>query len=203
MRRLLLNALYLSYKREAHVGNESSAPRERVVRAIDYLAEQGLLTVKADGVRQRYRRLRRPGDVDALAGDLHRRTLEREAREVARLNQVMEFAGHDGCQASHLGEHFGEPLDEPCERCSWCLNGGEPAALLPRPPAPIDAKPWEQALALRQQTETLREPRAFARFLCGVSSPRLSRNKVTSDRLFGALAHVPFAEVLRRAEGET
>jgi ATP-dependent DNA helicase RecQ len=181
----------------------TGAPRERVVRAIDYLAEQGLLTVKADGVRQRYRRLRLPQDMDALAGELHRRTLEREAREVTRLNQVMEFAGHDSCQASHLGEHFGEPLDEPCERCSWCLNGGEPAALLPRRPAPIDGPLWEQALALRQQTETLREPRAFARFLCGVSSPRLSRSKLTSDRLFGALAQVPFAEVLRRAEGET
>src|SRR5579885_1581530 len=66
----------------------AGAPRERVVRAVDYLAEQGLLTVKAYGVRQRYRRLRLPQDPDALADDLHRRTLEREAREVARLNQV-------------------------------------------------------------------------------------------------------------------
>jgi ATP-dependent DNA helicase RecQ len=178
----------------------TDAPRERVVRAIDYLAEQGLMLVKADGVRQRYRRLRMPQNAEALAGELHRRTLAREAREVARLNQVMEFAGHDGCQASHLGEHFGEPLDEPCERCAWCLNGGEPAALLPRQQAPIDAKLWDQALTLRPQAETLQEPRALARFLCGVSSPRLSRNRLTSDRLFGALAHVPFAEVLRRAE---
>jgi ATP-dependent DNA helicase RecQ len=178
----------------------TKAPRERAVRAIDYLAEQGLLTVKADGVRQRYRRLRSPKSVDDLALSLHKRTLEREAREIARLNQVTEFAGHDGCQASRLGEHFDEPLDEPCERCSWCLNGGEPAAVLPRPPALIDARLWDQATALRRQTEALRDPRAFARFLCGLSSPRLSRNKLTSDRLFGALESVPFAEVLWRAE---
>src|SRR5262249_47060644 len=102
----------------------TGAPRERVVRAIDYLAEQGLLTVKADGVRQRYRRLRVPADADALSGELHRRALQRESREVARLRQVTDWAGYDGCQASLLGEHFGESLGEPCERCSWCLHGG-------------------------------------------------------------------------------
>ncbi len=174
----------------------AGAPRERVVRAVDYLAEQGLLTVKADGVRQRYRRLRLPQDPDALADDLHRRTLEREAREVARLNQVMELAGHDGCQASRLGEHFGEPLAEPCGRCSWCRDGHRPARLLPRPQPVIDADVWRRALAL------LREPRALARFLCGLPSPRLSRSKLTSDPLFGALGHVPFAEVLRCAHSE-
>jgi ATP-dependent DNA helicase RecQ len=181
----------------------AGAPRERVVRALDYLAEQGLLTVKADGVRQRYRRLRVPKDLDALAVHLHRRTLEREAREVARLNGVMEWAGHHGCQASRLGAHFGEPLAEPCGRCSWCLNGQKPAHLLPRPAAVIDPDVWRQAEALRRaRGDLLREPRALTRFLCGLSSPRLSRNKLTSERLFGALDHVPFADVLRQASGE-
>jgi hypothetical protein len=44
-------------------GRAAGAPRERVVRALDYLAERGLLTVKADGLRHRYRRLRAPQDV--------------------------------------------------------------------------------------------------------------------------------------------
>jgi ATP-dependent DNA helicase RecQ len=181
----------------------AGAPRERVMRALDYLAERGLLTVKADGLRHRYRRLRVPTDVPALAAELYRRTLERESREIGRLNQVMDLAGHDDCLASRLGAHFGEPLDEPCDRCSWCLNGGEPAALLPRPNPVIDPRVWREAAALRDRGDALREPRVLARFLCGLPSPRLSRNKLTSHPLFGALGHVPFAEVLRRAEGET
>jgi ATP-dependent DNA helicase RecQ len=140
--------------------------------------------------------------VKAVADTLHRRTQEREAREIGRLNQVTEWAGHDGCQSSRLGAHFGEPLAEPCGRCSWCLNGRHPAPLLPRPPALIDPEVWRQALALRRaHADVLGEPRALARLLCGLSSPRLSRNKLTSERLFGALEDVPFAEVLRRAEG--
>ena len=71
----------------------------------------------------RFRRLKSPPNVDALATTLHRRTLDREAREIARLNQVVELVGHDGCQVSRLGDHFGEPLAQPCGHCSWCLNG--------------------------------------------------------------------------------
>jgi ATP-dependent DNA helicase RecQ len=179
----------------------AGAPRERVMRALDFLAERGFLTIKADGLRQRYRRLRTPPDAGALADALHRRTLEREAREVARLNQVMELAGHDGCLASRLGAHFGEPLAEPCGRCSWCLNGRQPARLLPRPAAVICDEVWTVASVLRhQRADVLGEPRVLARFLCGVGSPRLSRSKLTSHRLFGALEAVPFAEVLGRAE---
>src|SRR5262249_50796823 len=73
-------------------------PRERVVRALEHLAERQLLEVKAEGLKNRFRRLRLPTDLEALAEDLHRRTREREAREIARLNQVLELAGHDGCQ---------------------------------------------------------------------------------------------------------
>ncbi|HLN29964.1 MAG TPA: hypothetical protein VK395_19640, partial [Gemmataceae bacterium] len=101
-----------------------------------------------------------------------------------------------------LGAHFGEPLPQPCGRCAWCLGGRKPARLLPRAQGVIDADVWRQAVSLRgERGDLLREPRALARFLCGLSSPRLSRNKLTSERLFGALEDVPFAEVLRRAEG--
>ena len=184
-------------------GAAAGAPRERVMRALDYLAERGMLTIKADGLRHRYRRLRAPKDVDALAAEMHGRTQQRETREIARLNQVMELAGHNGCQASHLGAHFGEPLAEACGRCSWCLNGQQSARLPPRPEPVIDPAVWRQATALRNtRADLLGEARALARFLCGLSSPRLSRAKMMSERLFGALDHVSFAEVLRLAESE-
>jgi ATP-dependent DNA helicase RecQ len=179
----------------------TGSPRDRVVRALDYLAEQGLLEVKAGEVRNRFRRLKSPPDVDALARELHRRALDREAREIARLNQVVELVGHDGCQVSRLGEHFGEPLPQPCGHCSWCLRGGKAAPLPERPKVAIDPALWPRALELRQQfPDALAEPRSLVRFLCGLSSPRLRGKKLRESPLCGALAHVPFAEVIRWAE---
>jgi ATP-dependent DNA helicase RecQ len=116
---------------------------------------------------------------------------------------VLELAAHDGCQTAFLCEHFGETLPRPCGHCSWCLRGG-PMAVLPEPPWTLDETFWRQAERVRRErSDVLAAPRAFARFLTGLTSPRLTRAKLGSHPFFGALADVPFPEVLRRAERGT
>ena len=178
----------------------TGAPRERIVRALDYLAAQQWLEVKVEGVRNRFRRLRLPGDLNAVAQALYARTLDREGRELARLHQVLELATHDGCQVTRLCAHFGEVLPAPCGHCTWCLSNHNPLCLPPRPTVVIDDTIWHQATLLRrEQPDPLADHRALARFLCGLTSPKLTRHRLTAHQLFGALAHVPFATVLQRA----
>jgi ATP-dependent DNA helicase RecQ len=145
--------------------------------------------------------VRKPADADALAKALFERTIQREARDLARLHQVIELAEHDGCQASHLGAHFGEPLDDPCSHCSWCANRHTPLALPERRCAEIDDGVWSTAVALAQRNpQVLSDPRVLARLLCGLTSPQLTKAKLTRNELFGVLQHVPFQQVLQRAE---
>ena len=175
-------------------------PRARLVSALDYLAEQQQIELQVGGVRHRYRWLRRPDDLEQLTGELHARTLDHERREIERLGLVLELAAHDGCQTASLCDYFGETLDADCGHCGWCLSGKEPAELLPRPEAEIDDDLWRRAEEARaEHPEVLSEPRAFTRFLTGLSSPKASRARLGGHPLFGALAHVPFAEVLERA----
>lgn len=184
------------------VARATGGDRGRVVRALEHLAEQQLMELKVAGLRHRYRRLREPDNVRDAADALHARMLQREANDLDRLQQVLELAGHDGCQVSLLGGHFGEPLAEPCGHCTWCQDGRPQE--LPEPPSPeIDASLWRDAGALRRQyPKQLGAPRSLARYLCGVGSPQFSRARLTSNKLFGALGHVPFAEVMRRAEAD-
>src|SRR5205807_701048 len=111
-----------------HIDLEASAratgqPRDRFVRALDYLAQQGWVELKAEHVRNRFHRVRTPGDLQALADGLYRRALEREARELARLREVLDLAAGDGCLPARLSQHFGESLAAPCGQCSACLVG--------------------------------------------------------------------------------
>lgn len=171
--------------------------RERIVRALDWLGEKQMLEIKVTGVRHRYRLINKADDTTVLADALHQRVLKREAAEIARLRQVIELVGCDECQTAALAAHFGETLQQPCGHCSWCLDGK--AKLHERPDHPIRPALLSEIQALMRKDESvkiLQSPRSLARFLCGVSSPGISRAKLVKEPLFGVMADVPFRQVL-------
>ena len=183
------------------VAEAIDCPRDRIVRALDYLAEQGLLEVRAEGVRHRFSILRRPDDLNRLTDVLFQNALELERREVERIDQVIKLGLHDGCQVGHLAAHFGEKLPRLCGHCAWCLNGHQSARLLPAEPGTIDEGLWNQLLGVWQdQDEPIDDARALARFACGITSPRLTQTRLSRHPLFGCLANVRFEEVHRRAQ---
>ena len=77
---------------------------------------------------------------------------------------------------------------------------GQPAKLYSPTPVHLDEAGLRRAMSLRREIPELAAPRALARFLTGLPSPRTTRGKLKSHPLFGAFAQIPFAEVLRRVE---
>ena len=176
-------------------------PRDRIVRALDYLAEQGLLEVRAEGVRNRFSILRRPDDLNRLTDVLFQNALELERREIERIGQVIELGSYDGCQVAYLAAHFGEKLSRLCGHCAWCLNGHQPVRLLPTEPGTIEERLWQQLLDVWQdQDEPIDDARSVARFACGITSPRLTQTRLSRHPLFGCFTHVRFEEVHKRAQ---
>ncbi len=169
-------------------------PRERIVRALDWLGEQGMLEVQAAGVRHRYRRLRLPDDLDQLAAELYQRCVVREQAELGRLRQVQGLVASRQCHSAALAAHFGETLEAPCGHCSACRGADSP-------PVERTARPIRAGLAdelaplLARYPEVLATPLAIARLLCGIGSPKLSRAKLTGHKLFGVLGDLPFGQV--------
>jgi ATP-dependent DNA helicase RecQ len=173
--------------------------RERVIRALDWLGEQQILQVEAAGVRHRYRRLKIPDNPGHLADELHNYSLKREESEITRLRQVLDLAGRDGCQTAALAAHFGEHLERPCGHCSWCLSGKSPVGRRVSPG--IDPSLQVQIEQVISSADgVLDQPRSLTRFLCGIPSPRLTRAKLGTHPLSGALRSVPFGEVLEWAK---
>ncbi|HTE17033.1 MAG TPA: RecQ family zinc-binding domain-containing protein, partial [Armatimonadota bacterium] len=181
------------------------AERRRVVRALEYLAEHGWAELRTADLRHRYTVAREDPDPEALTAELMQRFAEREEREITRVRGVLDWVELDECQVNALARYFGEERAEPCGHCAFC-RAGRPQRVPPPPPLPplpgdLDTGGWR---SLREaHPAVLGEPRQAARFLCGLSSPAVTRARLGRHALFGALAERRFGEVLKWcAEGQ-
>jgi ATP-dependent DNA helicase RecQ len=172
--------------------------RSRIVAALEYLDQQGLVELAAAEVRQRYTVT---ADLDAqteLVEPLLERFARRERSETERIQSVLALVTHDGCQVQALVAYFGEMRPEPCGHCSYCLIGRAQQLPEPEPRPPIemivDASDLTDLRA--SNADPLGTPRQVARFLAGITSPVTTRAKLTRHPLFGTLADRRFLDIL-------
>ncbi|MEX2382458.1 MAG: RecQ family ATP-dependent DNA helicase [Opitutales bacterium] len=170
--------------------------RDHLMRAFTYLEEQGDLTLKVAGLRQGYRLKITPADVGALKRELIERFATREQNDIDRLQQVVYLTEHPGCLVRSLLGYFGEAFDRDCGHCDRCLGETVPGTATQAEPS-VPAVDHSQLEELRvKHPEALGAPRQAARFFCGLTSPRLTRAKLTRHPLFGSLSGSPFRQVL-------
>lgn len=176
--------------------------QDRIIKALRYLEESGDIELKPSGLRHRFRLLsaakeRSPREV---ATSLHTMFSDREARDLERLDGIVGFATGPGCLTARLLAYFGESMNEPCGHCGGCH--GEVAASLPASPVPeITATDLAAIQSLQGEGHAaLRGKRALARFLCGITSPATTRDRLTRHDAFGMLESVPFASILEHLE---
>ncbi len=184
----------------AAVSKALDEPRERLVATLNGFEERGDLVLKVADVRQGYRFARRPESADALTRTIDERFRRSEARDVARIAQVVEMAALPSCTVRAVLNYFGEMLDADCGHCDRCL--GEPVSPMPTVEA-ADFGEQDRALVkalAREGHAALANPRQMARFLCGLPSPAASRARLTRDPRFGCYALRRFASVLAFVE---
>jgi ATP-dependent DNA helicase RecQ len=176
--------------------------RARVVRALEVLEERGLAELTAADLRHRYERLLGHPERDALVADLAGRFAKREAQEIERLAQVLALVERGDCHTNALVAHFGEVRAAPCGHCVPCRTGK--ASPLPRaasaPQLPADLDVAAVHALTSKHHDALGEPRQRARWLVGLTSPALTRAKLTRHPLFGVLGGRSFREVLTWCE---
>jgi ATP-dependent DNA helicase RecQ len=172
--------------------------RERILKALSYLEEAGDIEIKPSGLRHKFRLLagakeRNPHEIATWLDGLF---TSREKQDLARLDGIVEFASAPGCSVRRLLAYFGEKSDSDCGHCGRCR--GEKATPLPKGnDADISQADVEAITTLRAEGHAaLRAKRQLARFLCGISSPAVTRDRLTRHDAFGRLEAVPFAKVL-------
>jgi ATP-dependent DNA helicase RecQ len=174
------------------------------VRSLEVLQERELIELRVSDARNRYTRLQAEVDAEALVQELSSRFLNRETAETKRIQSVLDLVTHEDCQTNALVGYFGEVRDTPCGHCTFCLTTRRMKLPPPRELPPIPDRLAETVIALRAENpEALGDPRQIARFLCGLTSPALTRARLSRHELFGAEEARPFAEVMEWAKKET
>jgi ATP-dependent DNA helicase RecQ len=178
----------------------TGSPRKRVITALDYLEQQGDLVLKVSGARLGFRKRAADHlDIAALKDGLVQRVEQREQSDLDRLGLVVDLVNQAGCKTGFLLRYFGEEPAANCGHCSFCLHG-ENAQISGRTDdaGVAEQKGLAQALQRLQAEypQVLASPRQITRLLCGLSSPGLTRNKLSRHELFGKLDRYPFAKVM-------
>ena len=172
--------------------------RDRVVKAIDYIGEKGWAEIQVSDARQQYTCLLDNPDIDDLVDKLMEKFLHREKQEAKRIQQVIQLISNAGCQTNFLLDYFGEVRDRPCGHCSYCESLMPTclvsATALPEISAVVDKLNFESLC--NEHHNALAHIRQRARFLCGLSSPSLTKAKLTKHKLFGVLEKYSFSAVL-------
>ena len=174
--------------------------RNRIVTALVYLEEAGDVILKKSGVRQGYRLLREDVKPREIAEALNERFRKREAADLERLRGVVALAEAGECLTGFVTAHFGEVLKDPCGHCDRC-RGTEPVAVPRSPIVEIDGDSLSLVHALRKEGHAcLKGSRQLARFLCGISSPAVTRARLSRHDAFALLENHPFEDVLTMVE---
>ncbi len=195
---------WITFADTDQVAEELGEPRERVAKALQWLHEAGEIELKPSGLRHRYRLCgdvskREPTQITTRMVDLFS---QRERNDTRRLERILDYAAEPGCLTRHLLRYFGEDLAADCGHCGSCAAPASQHRVIPRSREPtLSTEDIAMIKAIQgERHAALRAPRQLARFLCGITSPATTRERLTRHDHFGCFQGHPFLRILEQCE---
>jgi ATP-dependent DNA helicase RecQ len=184
------------------ISEKLQEPKDRITKALDYLAEKGAIELAVANLRQTYRSMsaiQNTQDLQSLLETLYRLFAERETRDITRIHSILAYANNPQCLSQQLIEYFGEAAS-PCGICSHCRAQarGEMVTKVESLPA-VDVTPADRAQIeqlISENHAALQQTRQLARFLCGLPSPATARSSLKQHKAFGVLSRLGFQQLL-------
>ncbi|WP_445778039.1 RecQ family ATP-dependent DNA helicase [Shewanella sp.] len=181
------------------------AERQRVVAALEYLAEQQLIILETKKITQVYnvnqQAFSDPTKVHALGAQLSDYFADNEHKEIVRISQLVAFFELNTCLSASLAEYFDDhAAPKSCGHCSVCR--GQSAVLSKQALAPLpDSANLAALLApLHQVAQAKSLPTVTvatqAKFLAGMVMPRFSRLKLKQLDGFGRFSAYRYQDIL-------
>ena len=179
--------------------------RGRIITALEYLAEQGLIELQNRLMTEVYQVNTQALNNENLANELHNYFTDKETKEINRIATLVRFFELDKCLSYNLAAYFGDKnAPKHCGHCSVCQ--GEVTKLTYSTQAN-----WPENLQIEQVVSNLityleskdetPSNTTITRFLTGISTPMFARHKVKANvKGFGLCDQLRYAEVKQQLE---
>ena len=173
-----------------------ASDRQRVLKAINYLDEKGMIELQSKQMTQVYDILDPNFSAQSLQTSLFERFSQKERSEIERINHLVAFFTSDSCLSQQLAHYFADRnMTAACGTCSVCL--GQLAVLPPqpylRPLGELDFNALTQSGI--SKLDKACSPVLLSRFLCGLTTPIFTRLKMRACKGHASLEKYPFGEV--------
>lgn len=178
------------------IWQHSGGERQRVINALDYLHQQGLISLESKQMVDVYRVLTPNFDIDTEAARLYQLFIQKEHSEIGRLKEMIDFFENPECLSHHLARYFADhKAPSACGHCSVCAGK---SARLPKPttePMPSHQQLQHWCQPLQALSPEPLSAHTLACFLSGISTPLLNRLKAKQQAGFAKLAQHSFFDI--------
>lgn len=182
-------------------------PRANAVNKLQEWNDSGAIELHPSGVVNRFRVMRdffpQGGDDEAaknaIINSIYALIEAREKSDMQRVKRVIELVTSTstagGCLSRELARHFGDEDTVPrdgCGHCNFCITGTRVEFLqetTENSRARIDEKKIKAILAA---TNVRDDARFLARVAFGISSPRVTKEKLGKHEVFGSMTDCDF-----------
>lgn len=170
--------------------------RSRVITALDYLDQQGLLELQSQQMTHVYEVFAEEISTD-LSYNLAQRFTDKEHSEILRIHFLLDFFASKSCLNWQLADYFSDTnLQQACGHCSVCAGQITALPELATLKALSEYDYVHMTNAIKAKLGKHDSDILIARFLCGLTTPIFTRLKVRQLMGFAVFEKYRFAEVL-------
>jgi len=190
--------------------NYGKADRQRIITALEYFSEKGWIELHSRQAIEVYEIITKDFSTVEVSRNIYNLFVNKEKHEIQRIYNMVEFFESSSCISKRLALYFGENIEKAhCEHCSLCKNG---KAVIQYATQLNPLSSFNVSELTKECNELTREHYSVlnvTKFLCGISSPILTKFKVKNLPHFGIFEKYPFlavknwiAEFMEEASGQ-
>ncbi|KAL8296452.1 hypothetical protein RB597_005844 [Gaeumannomyces tritici] len=172
-----------------------------IISKLSELHHKGIISLTVSGLESQYQLTseklpQTPAEIDTLADGIFADLKQREADAVQRIDQAMGVVTGKQCFAYALALHFDMSLPDDkkrCGHCSWCETGV--AVVMPEAP-PRDPVDRNLVMEILTTVPDRDDPLLLANIAFGITTPRITRMRISKKPVFRSLVGHNFYEIL-------